>query len=428
MSLTGSPVRRAAPDGASGPDGAHSAPRSRTPVLIGLIGFFTLVDLFAAQAILPTLAGRFAVAPGVIGLAANASTLGMAVAGLAIAFIGARTDRRIATTVSLAILSVPTLLLAVAPDIQTFAALRIAQGVFMVAAFSMTMSYLAERCSAAQATTALAAYVTGSVASNLVGRLVSSFVAESYGVPANFIFFAALNIAGAALAWATLREATPMEVAPLGPYPAQSAAPSSSPAFPASAAFVDHLKNACLRTAFGIGFLVLFAFIGAFTYVNFALAAAPISLSPTAIGYVYFVFAPAMLTTPLAGRVAARYGARNSFLASLGLALAGMAMLLALSLPIILLGLTLVGVGLFFAQATATGFVGRAAKHNRAAASGMYLSAYYLGGLAGAAVLGAVFDRAGWTATVGVAAAAIIAAGALAAMLKKSTAEPGRED
>ena len=40
----------------------------------------------------------------------------------------------------------------------------------------------------------------------------------------------------------------------------------------------------------------------------------------------------------------------------------------------------LVGVGTFFAQAAATGFVGRAATADRASASGIYLACYFLVG------------------------------------------------
>ena len=64
-------------------------------------------------------------------------------------------------------------------------------------------------------------------------------------------------------------------------------------------------------------------------------------------------------------------------------------------------GMTLVGVGTFFAQAVATGHVGRIAKSHKAAASRLYLSSYYCGGLAGAAVIGILFDSFGWAAAVG---------------------------
>jgi MFS transporter, YNFM family, putative membrane transport protein len=65
-----------------------------------------------------------------------------------------------------------------------------------------------------------------------------------------------------------------------------------------------------------------------------------------------------------------------------------------------LAGMVLVGVGTFFAQAAATGFVGQSAHNNRGMASGTYLACYFAGGLVGSAVLGQLFDRFGWNACV----------------------------
>ena len=75
----------------------------------------------------------------------------------------------------------------------------------------------------------------------------------------------------------------------------------------------------------------------------------------------------------------------------------------------------MVGAGTFFAQATTTGFVGRTAMTDPGSASGIYLACYFLGGLAGTAVLGQVFDRFGWNACL----AGIGLALALAALLAK---------
>ena len=41
------------------------------------------------------------------------------------------------------------------------------------------------------------------------------------------------------------------------------------------ATWAEHLRNAPLRRGFGIGFLILFAFIGTFTFVNFVLVREP---------------------------------------------------------------------------------------------------------------------------------------------------------
>ena len=74
----------------------------------------------------------------------------------------------------------------------------------MASAFTLTLAYLGEHCSAADAGGAFAAYITGNVASNLVGRLVSAAVADHFGLASNFYFFAALNLAGALLVYFTI--------------------------------------------------------------------------------------------------------------------------------------------------------------------------------------------------------------------------------
>ena len=144
------------------------------PLVIGSTAFLTLVDLFATQAILPSLAAAYGVGPAAMGLAVNAATLGMALGSLGVAFFGRAIDRRRGVMLSLAALAVPTALLAVAPGLWTFAGLRIVQGVCMAAAFALTLSYLAEHCSAEETAGAFAAYITGNVASNLFGRWMAA--------------------------------------------------------------------------------------------------------------------------------------------------------------------------------------------------------------------------------------------------------------
>jgi predicted MFS family arabinose efflux permease len=356
----------------------------RRTLIIGLTAFLTVVDLFATQAILPSLAQHYGVTPAAMGFAVNASTMGMAVASIVVALFSRRIDRRSGILISLCVLAIPTALLAVAPDLTTFTILRVLQGLCMASAFTLTLAYLGEECSSMDAGGAFAGYITGNVASNLIGRLVSAGVADHLGLAANFYFFSALNLAGAVLVYFTIRATMP--AAPMVDAPA--------------AGWAQHLRNAPLRAAFGIGFCILFAFIGTFTYVNFVLVREPLSLGRMALGFVYFVFLPSVVTTPFAGRAAQRFGTRPTVWASLTLAGLGLPVLLVPNLPAVTLGLMLVGVGTFFAQAAATGFVGRAATVDRGSASGIYLACYFSGGLVGSAVLGQVFDHYGWAACV----------------------------
>ncbi|AZO01055.1 MFS transporter [Mesorhizobium sp. M9A.F.Ca.ET.002.03.1.2] len=377
--------------------------------IIAVIAFLTLVDLFATQAILPSLVIKFGVSRATMGFAVNASTFGMAVAGIAVALFGRNLDRRNGIWISLAVLAIPTTLLSQTDSIVAFGLLRVVQGLCMSTAFTLTMAYLAEHFSARQTTGALAAYVTGNVASNFFGRLMSAAVADTLGISTNFLMFAALNLSGAALVWLTLQKASVMMRA-------------DAIGEPARAAWKGPLKNVELRACFAIGFLILFVFIGTFTYVNFQLVTAPLSLSPMALGLVYFVFLPSMLTTPLAGRLAAGLGPRIGIGATLTLAILGLLLLLTTSLPIVLGGMALVAIGTFLAQAIATGHVSRTASRDRTAASGIYLASYYTGGLAGSFVIGQIYDRIGWTACVAVLAAVLAGGIGVARSLKSPTA------
>lgn len=384
---------------------AHSPGAALRSLVIGLTAFLTVVDLFATQAILPSLTRHYGVTPAAMGFAVNASTFGMAVAGLVVGFFSPHINRRTGILLCLMLLAIPTSLLASAPNLTVFTALRIAQGLCMASAFALTLAYLGEQCSVMDAGGAFAAYITGNVASNLVGRLISAAVADGLGLAWNFYFFAALNLAGAVLVYFTIKRVQPMH----------AMMPPGSPL----AATIAHWRDPRLRSAFGIGFCILFAFIGTFTFVNFVLVRPPLSLGMMDLGFVYFVFLPSVVTTLLAGKVAARLGTRPTIWSSLAVAGLGLPLMLAPHLGEVLTGMVLVGVGTFFAQAAATGFVGQTATDNRGVASGTYLACYFCGGLVGTAVLGRMFDSYGWHACVAGVGAALAAAGLLTFRLKR---------
>lgn len=371
---------------------AQEEPENRRRVIarstmIALIAFLTLIDLFGAQALLPTLVETYGVSPAAMGFAVNASTIGMALASLVVAVFARRIDRKRGIWMCLALLSVPTMLLAHTDNLTTFTLLRVVQGVFMSAAFTLTLTYLSEECTITAVGGAMAAYITGNVASNLFGRLLASELAGTLGLSVSFYGFAALNLAGAVAAYVYLGKRDSH-----GHNPTEGGS--------VLAAWRDHLTNARLVAMVVIGFILLFVFVATFTYANFILSQAPFNLPQTSLGLIYFVFAPAILTTPLAAWSVKRFGARASFDMGVILASLGLLLLLIPVLGLVMLGLALVGAGLFFAQSVATSYVGRTVSHDHAAANGLYLASYYLGGISGAFVIGQVFTAQGWTVSV----------------------------
>ncbi len=355
-------------------------------ITIGLLSFLTLIDLFGSQAILPQLTEFYNTDPASMGLAANASTFGMAAAGLVVALLSRHIDRVKGIWLSLALLAIPTTLLGFVDSLTLFTWLRIAQGALMATAFTLTMSYLAEECSTEEAAGAMAAYITGNVLSNLVGRLMAANFADWFGLSISFWLFALLNIAGAFLAYLCLSQGTPRTSNPDSPSVMQ--------------VWKIHLTNPRLQASFLLGFLILFIFLSVFTYVNFVLSTEPFSLTGKQLGFVYFVFLPAVFTTPLAGKMVSYRGAYFGFKMSMGLAFIGLLALLTSMLPLVILGLMAVGIGTFCAQAVVSGQVGASATADRATASGLYLTSYYFGGLIGAAVIGRIFTASGWNTAV----------------------------
>ena len=137
--------------------GRHSSGLFARSLVIGLTAFLTVVDLFATQAILPSLARHYSVTPGAMGFAVNASTLGMAIAGLGVAYFSKQIDRRLGILIALVVLAIPTALLASAPNLLVFTILRVMQGLCMASAFTLTLAYLGEHTNPADTASAFAA-------------------------------------------------------------------------------------------------------------------------------------------------------------------------------------------------------------------------------------------------------------------------------
>jgi YNFM family putative membrane transporter len=105
-------------------------------------------------------------------------------------------------------------------------------------------------------------------------------------------------------------------------------------------------------------------------------------------------------------------------LIGLGLAVEAVGMLLALAAPlgVVVVGLVVLVLGTFTAQAVAPAFVNQAARSAKGGASALYLFTYYVGGTLGSLLPGLAWQAFGWTGVVATCAAAVgvgIAANAL---------------
>ena len=139
-----------------------------------------------------------------------------------------------------------------------------------------------------------------------------------------------------------------------------------------------------------------------------------------ALGFVYFVFLPSIVTTPLAGRVAPASARGRPSGARSRVAAAGLPLLLAPQ-PAGRARRPGAGRRRHLLRPGDRHRLRRPRRHRPTAArpAGIYLASYFLGGLAGSAVLGQLFDRLGWAACVAGIGLALAGVALLAVRLRK---------
>ncbi|MGH6991305.1 MAG: MFS transporter, partial [Stellaceae bacterium] len=165
---------------------------------------------------------------------------------------------------------------------------------------------------------------------------------------------------------------------------------------------VRHFRDRRLVATFAVGFGALFTFVTIFTFINFHLADAPYDFTAAELGSLFIVYLFGVATTPLTGRLVARFGRRWLVLGAVGAWAIGTGLTAVPHLAVILLGLVIAACSGFICQAVSTGYVAYAATEARSSAVGLYVTAYYLGGSAGAVIGGFAWHDAGWLGCVAI--------------------------
>src|SRR5579872_488326 len=358
--------------------------RRRTAAVV-LAGFCAFTTMFAPQPLLPLLARSFGVTPAMISLIVTVSTLAVAFAAPLAGVLADRFGRKRVIVPAAFLLAIPTLLAATSSGFSQILFWRFLQGVFTPGIFAVTIAYINEEWESG-AGAAIAAYVTGTVLGGFCGRLLSALVASHFSWRWAFVVLGCLNLLGALAIRAWLPEG-------------RRFVPSRRTGSVARA-MGKHLRNPRLLAAYAVSFCIMFTQLGTFTYINFYLSAKPFSMSTSALGFLFLVYLLGAVVTPRAGKWIDRRGHRFALVTAFLGATVGIALTLIHSVPMIVLGLALCCTGVFVANSAGSSYVGTAAREDRAAAVGLYVTFYYQGGTAGSAVPGHFWAAGGWSACV----------------------------
>lgn len=385
----------------AGPGNAVRIERGQIAVVAaGMCAFF---NMYITQALLPELRQAFGTGVAQVSLTITATTLGVAVAAPFAGSLADRFGRKRVLLIALGLLTLATFGSASADSLGTLLVWRALQGFVIPGIFTSAVAYIAEEWEPAEAASMASLYVAGTVLGGFCGRFISGLITAEYGWRSAFLAMGAINFAFLPLIAALL--------------PASRRFSPSTSLLASLSGVGAHLRNAPLLATYGIGFTLLFAQVGTFTYVNFYLSAAPFNLSTHALSFIFFVFLVGMAVTPFSGRWALRWGNRAVGLAALAAGSLGLLLTLDHWLPSILLGLILSSAGVFIVQSLATATVPRLALGARSAAVGLYVSCYYFGGSVGASLPASIWSFAGWSGCV----ALMLLVQACAALLIQST-------
>ncbi len=365
---------------------------------VATAGFCAFVNLYSPQALLPELAGEFHVGAGEISALMTASTAAIA---LTAPFTGAVADmvgRKRLITAAMFAITVPTVIIAFAAGVPQLTFWRFVQGMLVPPIFTVTVAYIGDEWPAADVARVAGLYVAGSSIGGFCGRFIPGVLADLIGWRAAFGVVAVLTLAAAAIVALTLTR--------------ERRFVASGGLAASLRHMVRHLRDRRLLATYAIGFGVLFNFIATFTYISFHLAAPPYRFSPTLLGMLFLTYLVASPFLPWVGRAIALFGRRRFVLGVIGVWIAGVLLLLAPPVGVILFGLTLCAVCGMLCQTVSTGYVTMTAKEGRSSAVGLYASIFYIGGSAGAFLTGFAWNMAGWTGCVALIAAmqAIMAA------------------
>ena len=114
------------------------------------------------------------------------------------------------------------------------------------------------------------------------------------------------------------------------------------------------------------------------------------------VGSLFVVFLLPVTVTPFFGRLINKIGRTRAFLLSQIIGIAGIGLTLSFHLASIVVGLALSCMAVFAGQSCATGYTAQHAKTGRSAATGLYLTCYYLGGSIGAIAPAPFYAHHGW--------------------------------
>ena len=376
----------------------------RINVALFCAGFVTFVTLYDVQPLLPLFAREFQVSPAIASLSLSCATMALALGMLLAGTVSETLGRRTVMSVALFLTSLLALATLFSHSFHSLLLLRLLQGLVLAGVPSVAMAYLGEEMDAHAIGHAMGLYISGNALGGMTGRIGSALLCEY--VPWHTAI-ALIGVISLALSLVFIKSLPPSTNFHQRPF--QLGYLFSS--------LFQHLRDPGLLCLYALAFLFMGGFISLYNYIGFRLLAPPYNLTNYQVSLIFLVYLLGSFSSGVVGSLIHRFGRPFMIRVTLAVMLAGTAITLSGSLPLIVAGVGVFTCGFFSAHAIASSWVGRRARTAKAQASSLDLCAYYLGSSVSGTVGGVFWLHFGWKGVAAMIALLLAAAFGVAALL-----------
>ena len=376
----------------------------RINVALFCAGFVTFVTLYDVQPLLPLFAREFRVSPAIASLPLSCATMALALGMLLAGTVSETLGRRTVMSVALFLTSLLALATLFSHSFHSLLLLRLLQGLVLAGVPSVAMAYLGEEMDGQAIGHAMGLYISGNALGGMTGRIGSALLCEY--VPWHTAI-ALIGVISLALSLVFLKSLPPSTNFHQRPFQLRYLFSS----------LFQHLHDPGLLCLYALAFLFMGGFISLYNYIGFRLLAPPYNLTNYQVSLIFLVYLLGSFSSGVVGSLIHRFGRPFMIRVTLAVMLAGTAITLSGSLPLIVAGVGVFTCGFFSAHAIASSWVGRRARTAKAQASSLYLCAYYLGSSVSGTVGGVFWLHFGWNGVAAMIALLLAAAFGVAALL-----------
>jgi MFS transporter, YNFM family, putative membrane transport protein len=349
-------------------------------------GFCTFAILWGTQPLLPDISKEFHVSPAVSSLSLSSTTIALSISLLIAGSLSEVFGRKSVMTISLVASSIFSILTAFTPSFHLLIVGRILQGITLAGLPAVAMAYLGEEIEPKSLGMAMGLYISGNSIGGMAGRIISGMLTDYFSWHIALIGIGLISLLASLIFWLILP-------------PSSHFISQKFEMKQLVGSLFSQFKEPGLIYLFIIGFLLMGSFVSLYNYIGFQLVKQPYSLSQTLVGFIFIVYVVGTVSSTWMGILADQYGKRILQL-SLFILLIGVCLTLNTNIWLKILGIAIFTFGFFACHSIASGWVGKAATHDKAQAASLYLFFYYAGSSIGGTASGIFYSNFGWNGVV----------------------------